>query len=345
MFEGGVLPTYLTIQWIRDGSYAVGPERLEHKERKMNSLLRLQFTIFALIGIGIFLRKIDMVGKEGQKNITDLVINVVLPCNIVMSFVQDIDKSALYDCIYVFLISVGIQILCLVYARTAYKNMDEARKKCLIYGILVSNAGFLGNPVAQGLYGDMGLMLASVYLTPLRIMMWSEGVALFSGSKDTKETAVKVATHPCVIACVLGIIILVTKVFTGVTILPSFLTSLLDTIGKCNTGLSMLVIGMIVSDVKPSDFLDRLVFRYSMERLVLIPGVIALLLLPLVKMGLISSLVLGLCVILAAMPAATTTSMMSAKYNCVPEFGAKMVVVSTVLSIPSIFVWSLLLSL
>ncbi len=310
----------------------------------MYALLKLQFTIFALIGIGMFLRKRNMVGAEGQRNITDLVINLVLPCNIVISFVQDIDKSTIIECLQVLVISAGILLFSMVYGRIAYGRLDEKRRKCLLYGLLISNAGFLGNPIAQGLYGDMGLMLASIYLTPVRIMMWSEGVALFSGTKDTKETIRKVVTHPCVIACVAGIVIMVTKVFTGVTILPDVLIDLLTTIGKCNTALSMLVIGMIVSNVRPSDFLDKLVFRYSIERLVLIPGVIALVLLPLLRLGLISRLIMGLCVILAAMPAATTTSMLSAKYDCAPEFAAKMVVVSTVLSIPSIFVWSLVLA-
>lgn len=46
---------------------------------------------------------------------------------------------------------------------------------------------------------------------------------------------------------------------------------------------------------------------------------------------------------LAAMPAATTTSMLASRYDCEPEFAAKMVIVSTVLSIPTIFLWSLIL--
>ncbi len=310
----------------------------------MYELLKLQFVIFSLIGIGCYARKKNIVGAEGQKNITDLVIKIVLPCNIVTSFVQDIDKSVLFDCVCVFVISALIQFFCFFYGKIIYRNVDEKRKKCLRYGIMISNAGFLGNPVAQGLYGDMGLMLASVYLTPVRTMMWSEGIALFSGTSDKKSTLKKVITHPCVIACILGIIIMVVRIFTGITIIPPLILTLLQTVGRCNTALSMMVIGMIVSQVKPSDFLDPLVFRYSVERLVLIPAIFAVLLIPLQKAGLISEIVPGLCVILAAMPAATTTSMLSSRYDCAPEFSAKMVIVSTVLSIPTIFVWGLLLT-
>ena len=41
----------------------------------------------------------------------------------------------------------------------------------LQYCTLVSNGGFLGNPVAEGVYGDMGLLYASLFLIPMRVVM------------------------------------------------------------------------------------------------------------------------------------------------------------------------------
>ena len=310
----------------------------------MKELLILQLTIFILLAVGFLVKKVHIVGAEGQRNITDLVIYVILPCNIVTSFLNGMTKDTLRDCLAILLISIGIQVFGVIYGKLLYRKQPEDRQKSLTYGIICSNAGFLGNPVAQGIYGDMGLMLASVYLTPVRTMMWSEGIALFSGIRDRKHTLKKVFTHPCVIACILGITIMVVKIFTGVMIVPPLIQSLLQTVGRCNTALSMMVIGMIVSHVKPEDFLEPIVFRYSVERLILIPAVVAALLIPLQRMGFISETISGLCVILAAMPAATTTSMLSSKYNCAPEFSAKMVIVSTILSIPTIFIWSLILA-
>ena len=88
----------------------------------MIPMLRLQFIIFSLIGIGFFCRKKGMVSREGQKNITDLVINIVLPCNIVTSFVQELPDNALRDCVTIFLISICIETLCMLYAKYAYQK-------------------------------------------------------------------------------------------------------------------------------------------------------------------------------------------------------------------------------
>ncbi|MBP3881982.1 MAG: AEC family transporter [Lachnospiraceae bacterium] len=309
----------------------------------MIAMLRLQFIIFSLIGIGFVTRKKGIVSREGQRSITDLVINVVLPCNIVTSFVQELPDSALRDCAMIFLISVGMEAMCMLYARIAYRNVEEKKQKCLTYGTLVSNAGFLGNPVAEGVYGPMGLMLASVYLIPVRVIMWSKGIAIFSGESDRRQTLRKVVTHPCVIACMIGIVIMLADLLAGVSIVPEWLFDMLKTVGRCNTGLSMMVIGMILSDIDMEQLMDKLVIRYTVERLIVIPGALGMILFGLSRLGVVTGLSPNLAVLLAAMPAPATTSMLSSKYNCAPDFATKMVILSTLCSIPTIFLWGLLL--
>ena len=299
----------------------------------MIAMLRLQFIIFSLIGIGFVTRKKGIVSREGQRSITDLVINVVLPCNIVTSFVQELPDSALRDCAMIFLISVGMEAMCMLYARIAYRNVEANKQKCLTYGILVSNAGFLGNPVAEGVYGPMGLMLASVYLIPVRVIMWSKGIAIFSGESDRRQTLRKVLTHPCVIACMVGIVIMLADLLAGVSIVPEWLFDMLKTV----------VIGMILSDIDFAQLVDGLVIRYTVERLIVVPGVLGLILLGLSRLGVVTGLAPNLAVLLAAMPAPATTSMLSSKYNCAPDFATKMVILSTLCSIPTIFLWGLVL--
>lgn len=156
----------------------------------MLKLIELLFTLFILIAAGLFVKKTGIVSEEGQKNITNLVIYIVLPCNIITAFAGT-DASSLKECLSVLLISVIIQIFAVIYGKFAYRNIPDAQARCLRYGIICSNAGFLGNPLAEGLFGAYGLMLASFYLIPQRIMMWSEGIRIFSGSSDSKNVLKK----------------------------------------------------------------------------------------------------------------------------------------------------------
>ena len=215
-----------------------------------------------------------------------------------------------------------------------FRKEPEGRYKCLQYGTICSNEGFLGNPIAEGIYGVEGLVLASVYLIPQRIMMWSSGLAVFSGSSDKMKTLKKVVTHPCILACVLGIILMV----TGLP-LPLGIDGAVTAVGNCNTAMSMMVIGMILADIDLKDFWDWTVVKYTVHRLVVIPAVVYIVcsFLPLNKT------VLGLCVLLAAMPAGATTSILAEKYQVDSPFATKMVIFSTLLSLPTICLWSIFL--
>lgn len=301
----------------------------------MNDLLILQITIFALIATGFFLKRTGIFTKEGQKSMTDLVINVVLPCNIITSFSIDAGPEVFLACASILLISVGIQAFCVIYGKLLFRGQSEDRRKCLRYATICSNAGFLGNPIVEGVFGETGLMYASVYLIPLRVMMWSEGIAIFSGEKNFASMVKKVATHPCVVSCAAGILLMVTG-----TTLPDVLLTPLSTLGRCNTALSMLVIGMILAEIDLKTILDKTVVWYSLNRLVVIPLVVFVVCLALP----VNAEIRGISVLLAAMPAGATTSMLAAKYDRDPGFATKLVVFSTLCSIPAIMIWSAIVS-
>ncbi len=300
----------------------------------METLVTLQITIFLLVAVGFVLKRIHIVGPQGQKNINDMVIYVILPCNILRAFLDSPAENGFLSYLEVLIISVFIQAFCVIYGKIAFRKEPEGRQKCLRYGTICSNAGFLGNPIAEGVYGAEGLMLASIYLIPQRIMMWSSGLAVFSGTSDKKQTIKKVLTHPCILACILGIIFMLADIQ-----LPPGLDGMVTAVGNCNTAMSMMVIGMILADINIRDFWDRTVVKYTIHRLIIIPAAVYAVcrFLPLDRTA------FGICVLLAAMPAGATTSILAEKYDMEPAFATKMVIFSTLLSLPTICIWSLLL--
>lgn len=300
----------------------------------MQTLITLQLTIFLLVAVGFLLKKIHIVGPQGQKNINDMVIYVILPCNILKAFTEGSADGMFTAYLEILLISIGIQVFSVIFGKLVFGREPEDRAKCLRYGTICSNAGFLGNPIAEGIYGAEGLVLASIYLIPQRIMMWSSGLAIFSGSTDKKATLKKVITHPCILACVLGIVMM----FTGWKF-PAGLDGMITAIGNCNTAMSMMVIGMILAEINPRDFWDITVVKFTVHRLIVIPAIVYIV----CRLCGVSGELLGLSVLLAAMPAGATTSILAEKYEVDSPFATKMVVFSTLLSLPTIFIWSLIL--
>lgn len=297
-------------------------------------LISLQLRMFLVMLVGLFFRKKNIISQEGKKNLTDLVIYLILPCNIVKSFMITFDRNTLRNFGLILVISVIIQVFCAILARVLYRRVKQEHKPILMYATVASNSGFLGNPVAEGVFGSMGLALASVYLIPQRIVMWSAGVSYFTGGSNRKEVVKRVITHPCIIAVFVGMGMMLSQIS-----LPPFLEAALKDIGNCNTAMSMLVIGTILADVKPREMLDYSILLFSGLRLILIPLAVygGCLLLQ------IDPLVTGVSVLLAAMPAASTTAILAAKYNGDAVYAGKCVVLSTVLSLAATPIWSMIL--
>lgn len=300
----------------------------------MNTLLNLQVTIILLILSGIVLTKIGVIDRAGRKTLTDLTINFILPCNIITSFQMEFNWKIMQECAIVLAASLVIQLFSTTLGKFAYPGASADRKKVLRYGTTVSNAGFLGNPIVLGMYGSMGLLYASIYLIPQRIVMWSVGVSCFTDAKG-KGLIKKILTHPCIVAVEIGLVLMITQLT-----LPEGLDKALHYVGNSNTAISMIVIGTILTDVTREDkLLNRTTLWYCTVRLVLIPLVV----MTVCKLLGFEPLVTGLCTVLSGMPAAATTAILASKYDVDSKFAVQIVCLSTILSIVTIPVLALMI--
>jgi len=231
----------------------------------LNRLLELQGMMFLLIIIGIILKKKNVVTNEGKRVITDLLINVILPCNIINSFCVEFNKDILIGFLKIFVIAILIQLGCLLISKIIYNWTSEEKKSVLQYATLCSNAGFLGNPIAENVYGSQGLAYASIYLIPQRIVMWTAGISCFTKAKG-KSVVKTVLTHPCIIAVAVGLTIMIFQIP-----LPLFIQNTVKSLGGCTMAISMILIGTILSEVNFFSVVNKMSIFYTVVRLVLIP--------------------------------------------------------------------------
>lgn len=294
------------------------------------NLAELQGMLLLMLLTGLIARKTGTITDAGKKSITDLIINIILPCNIISSFMIEFSYSIFISCGVVLLISILIQVMCTAISRFCYNKVENGKKEVLQYATVCSNAGFMGNPIAESVFGSIGLLYASIYLIPLRIVMWSAGVSYFTHTTDKKSLIKKVATHPCIVAVYIGLFLMITQIQ-----IPGFVTRTVSSVGSCTTATSMFIIGSILAEVNVKTMINKITLLYSGLRLILIPLV--------VYSGCmlfhVNSLLLGVSVVLAGMPAGTTTAILASKYGGDEKFATKCVVLSTVLSLITIPVW------
>lgn len=110
----------------------------------MNNVFVLQLTMLLLIVIGVIIKKTGIISPIGQKNINDLVIYLILPCNIIKSFLIEWDHETLQQFALVLIISIAIQIVSVILGKVLYGKKELGHRMSLQYGVICSNAGFLG---------------------------------------------------------------------------------------------------------------------------------------------------------------------------------------------------------
>lgn len=291
--------------------------------------------LFLLMAAGIAVKKIGIITSENRKSFSSLLINVILPCNIVNSFLSGVEISSelFKNCLLAIILSAVIQIFVTFANKLFFRKVREERKNVMSYGMICSNSSFIGLPVAESLYGSMGVLYTSLFQIPIRFTMWTAGLALFT-DVDRKSAFKKLAKHPCIIAIFVGFILMILP-FS----LPSVMLSTISSVSKCTTPMSMFVIGAILADADIKTMFSKDVLYFTFLRLVGLPLFIWLILKP---FGL-NSLLVNICVIMSGMPAGSTTSILADQYGGDSMFASQMTFVSTLLSIVTIPLLGLIL--
>ena len=118
------------------------------------SLFNMQGMMFCILALGWYLRKSGMIDKSGKALLSSLVMNVTLPASIVKSFQMEFSMDILKLTLEVIVISFLIQIFSNLLSRVLYPGWSEESKKVLQYATIVSNAGILGNAIAEGIFDE-----------------------------------------------------------------------------------------------------------------------------------------------------------------------------------------------
>lgn len=288
-------------------------------------MLNTQSILFIYLIVGIICRKTGIFSNELRSKLSDFVIHITLPCMIFESFHMEFSMSVLRESGIALLIASGMAAVSVLLGQILYRKMSPRRRSVMQYGTLCSNSVFTGFPIISGLYGASGLLLASFYVIPNRIMMWTAGVSYFTGKSGSKKQQIlRVLRLPAVVAVYVGLLRMVLNVP-----LPAFVDTALNGVGNCTSPLAMALVGAILADTDV-----RSVFEPCTFYLVLIRQVV----LPLICLGVlyflpVDPLTVGVSVVISGMPVASTTAILAQKYDADALFASRCVFVSTLTSL------------
>jgi malate permease and related proteins len=284
--------------------------------------------MFIMIMLGYILVKTKLVNPDSKKSLSNILVYVVVPCMIINSFIATYDDSILENLLWSFLVSFILLVLGIVISFIICIKYKTSDKPILLFALMFSNASYMGIPLIQALFGDIGVIYASGFLTLFNVLLWTVGYMVVSKTFNIKSTLISILKTPIIYSLIIGLLIFIFQIP-----IPNIIKTPLSLLGNMNTPLSMLVTGMIIGSSN--------IFNVMKNKYVWLNVGFRLLLIPLVCLGVtyllsffpISKDVLKIAFILMATPSAAITSIFAIKFNYNEDVAAGVVIISTILSI------------
>lgn len=291
-------------------------------------------TLFLLILVGFIAGKSGAVSKNATGYLSDILMKVALPATIFLSisgtYSQGILKDSFKIAILTFIIHSSCILISLGYTKLI--KIPEKDRGVWVFASTFSNNGFMGFPIAYAILGKEGLFLASISNTVFNVLIFSVGIKLITmGHESGKGINIKkLFLNNNNIAIFLGIIFYVTQ-----TSLPQPIQSSLSYMGNVTTPMSMFLVGLSISSNRVRDmFNDYKLYFLSAVRLLIAP-MLAIIVMRFIPFG-SASLVPKVMAIVLAMPAPSATAIIAEQYNGNKELAAKVVFLTSILSIITI---------
>ena len=296
--------------------------------------------IFVMIIPGLFLGRKNIVTEDQTAGLTTVVVNLTWPCLIIdsmqMPFSFEILKNSGFVTVIMLVIFVISYLISLLIVK--FVKMDKSHRHLFTFMIMFANTGFMGIPIINAVYGEEATFYAAIYEMVANILIFTVGIMLIQMAADKNlRMHPRELLTPGLIAVIIGFLLFV----LGIT-LPGFLGKSVYILGAATTPITMVAIGTMIGRMKVKDiFSSGTIYLMSFITLIIIPAITYLLLF--VIMG-ESSLLAKVLVIDFAMPAAMCSAIFSRQYGADYEFASKGVMISTMLSMVTIPLFTILLS-
>ena len=281
--------------------------------------------VLALVGVFCYQRGI--VDDALNKKLSDLVLRIFTPVLLFTSFQKEYDQELLAGLGAAAVLS--LLSFAVIWGISRFVILGQEKNRACVEHItlMYSNCGFIGIPMAQGIFGTEGVMYMTAYVAVANFLLWSHGVIVMSGKADLKSVC-KVFRSPTILSIAVGVCCFLCQIR-----IPQMAEEPLEMIAGMNTPMAMLVAGVNIAQTEIRQCIRKWrIYWLSIVRLVVMPGVLIL----------IFALIPGweqvkaVMVLASACPSGVTGSLFAVQYGKDAVFASELFAVSTILSMATV---------
>ena len=291
--------------------------------------------LFSFILIGFVLQKGNLLPKEASVVFSRMENKLFMPAVVINTFwtnctVKNISTKWSYIIYSTVILSFCVLVAFVV---SRFLTNDDYIRKIYRYSLCVSNFGFVGTAMVQGIYGADSVVLFDymMFTLPLNLFTYSIGISWLIPNEQ-RGFSIKSIVNPIFIALFLGGILGLLKVAK-----TNFISSIIDSLANCMSPIAMILTGFVIGGYQLKNLLCQWQnYVISGVRLVVLPMLIVFVL----KAINVPSEIIIVTLCANAMPLGLNTVIIPSAYGENPKTGAGLALVSqlaAIITIPSLF--------
>lgn len=229
-------------------------------------------SVMALImATGYLTKRIGIFNDSSDRIISNFIVNITCPAMIVLSL-SDPKEHFDIKSMLAFILACALSIVLSYFVSKPYlKTFKYNESDTIIYhfGMVFGNVAYIGFPLCYSLFGNNGLLYASVYAAIQEAFLWSVGVDIMAGKINTGVKRFKNLLNPNMIAIIIGFIL-----FSMNVTIPKILHSTLSSIGSITVPLAYMMVGSGFYRTRISLKDLKGIFLPALYKLLLIPAIV-----------------------------------------------------------------------
>ena len=292
-------------------------------------------SIILIILLGYILKEKKWLDDSFSNNISKLIMNIALPASIFVSVLKYLTVEKLISLsgglIYTFLSVIMGYIIAWIMVKIL--KVKSGRRGTFINTVVNANTIFIGLPLNIALFGNESLPYFLVYYITNTVSTWAFGVILIENdnpekTKTKKGFNWKKLLPPPLLGFLVALIFLVFKIPV-----PDFIHSALTYTGNIVTPLSLIYIGIVLSDAGlKSIHFDKDTIFALLGRFIMSPCIMVILIILGTKIsGTMPALESKTYIIQASAPALAVLPILANESNGDVKYATNVVTTSTVL--------------
>lgn len=295
--------------------------------------LVLQKIIVIFIGIlaGFVCRKAKVLTEESTSALSAIVVKIILPFYLFSAILNSGTGVNSKEVFLTLGLSAGMFLLSGIAALlfVPLLKAPENDRGVYMFETMCGNVTYIGIPVCAAVLGGNAAFYASVLNIPYNLLCFSLGIFLLSG-----KVSLKSILNPAFLSGTAAAVLYVLRVPVPAVVLDGCAF-----VGQATSPCAMLIIGSVLASVPFKDiFTEWRAIPYVLLRLAGLGLLMALLL----RRLSVDPVLKGVIILMASMPAATNSTMLCTMYGGNRALSAKLIFLSTVLSVISLPLWAAL---